>query len=236
MRAGPGATAPRRRRRPSPRHLAAVAAVWVAVVGAALLTARALDAPVAAGARDAAQPAVPDAVAGGTGERPVGTLPPFAMVLDRPLPPGVAGLDPAAQAGELRARAARTRDPDRLVELGAVMQTLGDAGSAASAYRSAFAIAPGALAPRVGLAVVDGHEGQEALARGAGRLAALVADHPRDQLVAFNRAWVEIYRERRAAARALLRRSRALGAGTRLGRTSGALLVALDTTRLRPGP
>ncbi|HMN98329.1 MAG TPA: hypothetical protein PKD59_02840 [Miltoncostaeaceae bacterium] len=241
------------------RRLAALAGIWLALTGGALLLAGALDRPVGAGDRDRAQPAAvaaSDAPASGVAEgaQTDGTmgagaatgaaagadavrLPPFAMVLDHRLPDGVAGLDPAGQAEELRRRAMATNDPVTLVELGSVMQVLGDAASAEFAFRSALDADPGNLAARVGLAVVPATCGRAGLAAAAAELRALAAADPRSQLVGFNQAWVALYAGDAAGARAALRRTRDLGAGTRLGRSAGTLLTAMDSVTFQPtGP
>ncbi|HEX2506943.1 MAG TPA: hypothetical protein VHK23_01390 [Miltoncostaeaceae bacterium] len=202
-------------------------AVWALAVGAALLLADALDSPVGAGARDEAQAVAPGpvavpggAVAGGQG------LPPLALVLDRPPPDGIGDLPPIRQASRLSELAQRDPDPRRLVELGSVLQLLGAPEDAARAYRAALAEAPGDVAARAGLAMLDGADG-EGLARATAGLAALAAEHPDDQLVAFNQGWVEIYRRRAGPAERAWRRTVALGADTRLGRTASALLAEL---------
>lgn len=226
------------------RRVAVVLGVWVALVGGALLTANALDSPVGEGARDEAQPAAlgpvtpadpaqGDAPAGPT-TPDAGTLPPFAMVLDRALPAGVAGLPPGRQAEELRVRAMKTRDPARFVELGSVLQAMGDRESAGFSYRSALKFDPDSVGAKVGLAVLDGGTGPEGLTRSARRLKALEATHPRDQLVSFNQAWVALYRERGPETKAALERTVELGRQTRLGRTSSALLAALESIELAP--
>src|SRR5262245_15061131 len=224
----PPSPAPRRGRlRITPRRIAAVLAVWALAVGAALLLADALDSPVGAGGRDEAQAVAPGAVAvpgsamaGGQG------LPPLALVLDRPPPAGIADLPPIRQASRLSELAQRDPDPRRLVELGSVLQLLGAPQDAARAYRAALAKAPGDVAARAGLAMVDGGGG-DGLARAAAGLAALAAEHPDDQLVAFNQGWVEIYRRRAGPAERAWRRTVALGEDTRLGHTATALLAEL---------
>jgi hypothetical protein len=256
-------------RRIPPRRLAALAGVWLALTGGALLVAGALDQPVGAGERDRAQPAAvaasdaaasrvtegaqTDGTAGGgaaTGAPAGGSaaggaparadavqLPPFAMVLDHKLPAGVAGLNPAGQAEQLRQRAMATNDPVTLVELGSVLQVLGDAQSAEFAYRSALEADPGSLAARVGLALVPATGDRAGLAAAAGSLRRLAAAHPRSQLVAFNQGWVALYAGEVPAARAALRRTVALGAGTRLGRSAGTLLTAMESVTFQPtGP
>jgi hypothetical protein len=205
-----------------------VLAVWALAVGAALLLADALDSPVGEGARDQAQAVAPgpvavpgEALAGGEG------LPPLALVLDRPLPEGIAGLPPIRQAARLSELARSDPDPRRLVELGSVLQLLGDPEDAARAYRAASSRAPGDVAPRAGLAMVGAADG-EGLARASAGLAALAREHPDSQLVAFNQGWVEIYRRRAGPAEQAWRRAIALGESTRLGRTALALLQQLE--------
>lgn len=227
--------------RPPWRRLALVVGIWIALAGGALLVANALDSPAGEGAPDKAQPAVPGPIAETTtagGAAPAGAagLPPFAMVLDHRLPASVANLVPARQAQELQTLAMATRDPKRFVELGSVLQVVGDLASAEFAYRSALKLGPGNMAARVGLAVVSGGSGAGGLAVAARRLNVLAADHPRDQLVRFNQAWVEIYRQRAAAAEVQLKRVVALGPDTRLGRTAAALLAALAKIALGANP
>ncbi len=256
-------------RRVSGRRLAALAGIWVALTGGALLVANALDDPVGAGERDRAQPAAVAAsdvpasrvtegdqtdgttgggaanqgpadgsAAGGTAAKTDAVqLPPFAMVLDHQLPPGIAGLNPAGQAEALRQGAMATNDPGTLVELGSVMQVLGDAQSAEFAYRSALKADPGNLGARVGLAVVPATGSRAGLTRAAAKLRTLAATNPDSQLVAFNQGWVGLYAGDAAAARAALTRTRDLGAGTRLGRSAGTLLTAMDSVKFQPtGP
>jgi hypothetical protein len=212
----------------TPRRLAAVLVVWAVAVGAALLIADALDSPVGEGARDEAQAVAPGPVAVPGGAADGERLPPLALVLDRPLPEGIGGLPPIRQAARLSELAQTDPDPRRLVELGSVLQLLGDPQDAARAYRAAAARAPGDVAARAGLAVNEGARGGGGLARAAAGLAALARDHPGDQLVAFNQGWVEIYRRRAAPAERAWTRTVALGADTRLGRTATALLRELD--------
>ena len=216
------------------RRLAAVIAAWLALLGSALAVATTLDSPVGAGARDEAQPAPAAQVDDAAPE--TGALPPFAMVLDHALPPGVRGLAPARQAVELRVRAMRTRSPERLVELGSVLQVLGDTTSARFSYESALRYAPGDLDARIGLAMIDGGEGAEGLRRSAARLAAIAADAPGSQAVSFNRAWVDVYRGDGDAARRGLERTAAMGPDSRLGRTATALIAALDQFEIIPDP
>jgi hypothetical protein len=248
----PGAQdAPRPRlRRPPARRLAALAGVWVALTGGALAIAGALDQPVGAGERDAAQPAVPGAVseapAGaqdtGTPSEPstagsdeVAQLPAYGMVLDRRLPADVAGLPPAQQVERLRMEAMATKDPATLVALGSLMQVLGDEESAAFSYRSALDADPGHVAARVGLALAPATAGRD-FDGAAAALQEVAADHPRSQVVRFNQAWLDLYRGRDEAARSALRRTVALGADTRLGRTAATLLAAMDSVTFQATP
>ena len=228
-----------------------VLGVWLVLTAGALLAANAMDDPVGAGARDAAQPAVPgeiaDAPATVDGTEPAGgaaaaagdtadeqpPLPPFAMVLDHRMPADLAGLPPAQQAVALRTRAMSTNSPVRLVELGSVLQFLGDLQSADFSYRAALKADPGNIPAQVGLAVVAGGEGAGGLDAAARNLRTLAAAHPRAQIVTFNQAWVEIYRGRAAPARAALERTVALGPDTRLGRTSTALLTTIGRIILK---
>ncbi|MGD9573429.1 MAG: tetratricopeptide repeat protein [Thermoleophilia bacterium] len=231
-------------RRPPGRRVAVIAGVWVALTAGALGLAGLMDQPVGAGERDAAQPSAPAEVseapasgeAGAGAETPPAdapaaqgdavTLPPYAMVLGHRLADDVAGLAPMEQAEILRGRAmAGGGDAARLVELGSVMQVIGDAQSADFAFQQALERDPGNVAARVGVAVnpvVAGGDFEAA----ASALEELAADRPQDQLVRFNLAWVELYRGRTEAARDALMQTIELGEGTRLGQTATALLQA----------
>ena len=230
MSEAPPPPAPRRVRLGlTPRRLAVLLGVWIVAVGAALLIADALDSPVGEGARDEAQAVAPGPVQVPGGALAAGDgLPPLALVLDRPLPDGVGDLPPIRQAVRLSELARSDPDPRRLVELGSVLQLLGDPENATRAYRAAADRAPDDLAARAGLAMVEGAGGGAGLARAAAGLAALAREHPEDQLVAVNQGWVEIYRRRAAAAQSAWERTVELGADTRLGRTAIALLTELE--------
>lgn len=218
----------------TPRRLAVLLGVWVVAVGGALLLARALDDPVGQGARDEAQAVAPGPVAvPGGGIRGAGqSLPPVALVLDRRLPNGLSDMPPIRQAEELSRLVQADPEPRRLVELGSVLQLLGNPEGAGTTYRQALRRDPGDVAARTGLAMVAGASGDAGLARAAAGLAALAREHPDSQLVAFNQGWVEIYRRRAAPAEAAWKRAIALGPDTRLGRTATALVEQLEK---RPG-
>ncbi len=214
------------RRIPASR-LAIILGIWVLLAGGALLVANALDDPVGAGARDEAQPAVPGVPADPTTAQT--TLPPLALVLDRPLPNVVADLKaPIRQAGVLQTLAKETAQPRRYVELGSVLQLLGDGTGARKAYETALLLDPANVAAKTGLALVEAARGGSAEAAGAARLRALAAENPRSQIVAFNEGWLAIYRREAAPARAAWTRAVALGEDTRLGRTAAALLASLE--------
>lgn len=224
-----------RRWRLSGRRLAAVLGVWVVAVAGALLIANALDSPVDEGARDEAQAVAPGPVAVPGGAVPAdGSLPPLALVLDAPLPPAIADQPPIRQAARLSELAREDPTPRRLVELGSVLQLLGDADGAATAYEAALRLDDGDVAARAGLAMVEGAEGAQGLARAAAVLAALARENPRDQLVAFNQGWLEVYRRQAAAAESAWRRTVELGAQTRLGLTATALIQELERTGPSP--
>ncbi len=240
--------APRRPRfrRPPGRRVAVIAGVWVALTAGALGLAGIMDQPVGAGERDAAQPAAPGEVseAPAAGEVEPGTeapaaaqddavqLPPYAMVLGHRLPDDIAGLAPPAQAERLRRLAmAGGGDAVRLVELGSVMQVLGDAQSADFAFRQALDRDPGNVAAQIGLAVNPAIGGDMEAAAEA--LTQMANERPGNQLVSFNLAWVDLYRGNVDAARRSLEQTVALGEGTRLGQTANALLQATKSVEFR---
>jgi len=217
------------------RRLAIVLGVWIVVAGGALLVAGALDSPVGEGARDEAQAVAPEAPAATTAPA-AADLPPLALVLDHALPASISSLPPAQQLEALRLDAIKTKNPERFVELGSILQLLGDGASAEFSYQSALKFDPESVDARVGLALVEGANGDIGLVRAARTLQDLAAAHPRDQLVSFNQGWVEIYRRRGATARDAWQRTIALGPTTRLGRTAATLLDTLENSSGRRNP
>jgi hypothetical protein len=188
----------------------------------------ALDSPVGAGGRDEAQPVAPEALAepeeGGLAEG----LPPLTLILDDTLPREIAALPPARQATRLEALAGRTGSALRYVELGSVLQSLGDQVGATAAYRSALRAGGQEAAAQTGLALVEATRGGDGPERAAARLDALAAADPRSQLIAFNQGWLQIYRREGDAARESWARTIELGPDTRLGRVARALLASLE--------
>lgn len=212
-----------------------LACAAVAVVAAALAGAAALDRPVGEGARDAV-PAQPDAIAGLSSAAAAG-LPPLGLVLDRPPPGGIGQLPVETQLDRLRALATPAAPARRHVELGSVLQAFGRHEEAADAYRTALAREPGDLAARIGLVMVAAADGDpDALAEAERAMAALARANPDAQIVAFNRAWLAIYRSDPDGARAGLERTVALGADTPLGVTADSLLGALRGGAGAAGP
>lgn len=214
-----------------------VLGAWIVLAGGALLVAGALDSPVGEGARDVAQPAAvgtvatPQTAPGPGSDAPAeGALPPLALVLDRPLPEPVEGLEPAEQLEQLRQLAISTRDADRFVELGSLLQLAGDGPSAQFSYESALRFDTESIGARVGLALVDGATGEKGLARASAELGRLATRYPQSQIVSFNRGWLEIYRGRAVPARTAWQRTVALDPDSRLGRTATALLTTLENS------
>jgi tetratricopeptide (TPR) repeat protein len=220
------------------RRLAVVLAIWIVAAGGAVLVAMGLDDPVGQGARDVAQPVAGDVVLPDPG-RPEG-LPPLVLVLDRPLPKEIVDLPPAEQVTTLRQELALTASPRRAVELAAVLGGLGQTAAAATAYGDALTLDPDYLPALVGRILNDAARGDAAAKRrAADDLAALEARNPRSQLVAFNRAWLAVYRRDPETARAAWTRAVALGPRTDLGITARRLLDALldpsrDAARTTP--
>lgn len=213
---------------PSPRRRVWwILAVWIVAVGAAVLIASALDQPVGAGERDAAQPAAPGAVeepATGLAEG----LPPLTLILDRPLPAGIRDVAPIRQAARLQELARSTGAARRYTELGTVLQTLGDRAGATAAYRSALRAGGDDLAAEAGLAMVLATQGAAGPERAAERLAELADANPRSQLLSFNQGWLAVYRREAVVARAAWERTIDLGPEERLGRVSRALIASLE--------
>lgn len=205
------------------------------MTGAALVWAKALDDPVGAGARDAAQPAAVGRVAGsgampstaaGDVSAPEG-LPPLALVVDTPIPADLQGLDARDAAVRLRDRVLSGGTAEEWVLLGSLLQQLDRGPMAAGAYRAALQLDPGDLGAQIGLALVDGATGSAGAERAAAELRRLEAAHPTSQLVAFNQGWLAAYRRQVAPARAAWRRTVALDPGSRLGQTATTLIRAL---------
>lgn len=214
------------------RRLAIVVGVWIVVAGGALLLAGAMDSPVGEGARDEARAVAPDAPAtttpGPTEGATAAELPPLALVLDHALPASLTALPAAKQLERLRLQGIATKDPERFVELGSLLQLLGDSASAEFSYQGALKFDPDNVGAKVGLAMVQGSTGDTGLVAAARTLQDLAAENPRNQLVAFNQGWVEIYRRRGATAKTAWERTVALGPQTRLGRTATTLLSTLE--------
>jgi tetratricopeptide (TPR) repeat protein len=156
------------------------------------------------------------------------------MVVEQQLPPGVRDLNLAGQAEALRQSAMASNDPVTLVQLGAVLQEMGDAQSAEFAYQSALDADPGNVPARVGLALVPVTADPAKLERAAAALDDLAGAEPQSQLVSFNQGWVALYLKDVAAARAAFGRTVALGADTRLGRTARTLRTAMGSVRFQP--
>ena len=215
--------------------MALVRLVAALVVTAALVGAAALNDPVGQGARDVV-PAQPEAVAG-VGAGADAGLPPLALILDAPLPDGIGDLPVREQLEPLRTLAAGDAPARRLVELGSVYQSLGLGSEARQAYLEAAERDPGDLAARVGLILVPAATGAgPAMETADTRLAALERAEPEAQIVAFNRAWLAIYRADAATARAGLERTVALDGDTRLGAAARGLLDALGTRPAASAP
>lgn len=201
----------------------------VAVAGAAI-GAGVLNDPVGPGGRDAT-PAMPEALDAPNAGTQAG-LPPLALVPGLPERPGEEGLTAAERLDVLRPLITPAAGADLLVELGAVLQSLGRGPEARTAYEEALEREPGNLAARIGLILVPAAAGgPEALDLADAELATLEQAMPAEQLITFNRAWVAIYRGAPVRARRLLERTVDLGAGTRLGITADALLRAFDSGR-----
>ncbi len=238
VRMGAGASTRRRGVRPSRNAVIALVAVWVTATALAIGIALALDDPTGAGQRDRARPIVAGVVVAPGQELTAGesALPPLALVLDTPPPARIAGLMPEAQVAVLRRRAEQRATPRRLVELGSALQGAGEGPAAEASYRRALQLDADNLAARVGLLMADGATGTEGLDRAARALRRLTGQRPRDQLVAFNQGWLAAYRRDLPTARTAWLRTVRLGGETRLGRTAGRLLEAIERGRAGGNP
>ena len=217
-------------RGPPPHHPAPARRpldVWALAVGAALLLADALDSPVGAGARDEAQAVAPgpvavpgSAVAAGTGSaaRAGARPPPPDGVADLPDPPG----EPSERAGQPGPRSAA---PGR-ARLGPPAARRAGGRHARLPLRPPRA--PGDLAARAGLAMLDGADG-EGLARGQRGW----PRSPPSTLTTSSWRSTRAGSRSNAGAPAAERAARTvdLGADTRLGRTAAALLAELGPKR-----
>ena len=224
---------PGRSHRPlRPIRLVAVALIGLAAVVVAIAWAAALDNPVGAGARDP-QANMPEVI-GNPGSDTTDTdtarqpsLPPLALMRNRQLPARLRSLRGPALLSGCRARATNARSADAYVDLAYVVQSLGQPALAAAAYRKALAHEPGNLEARIGLLLVPAAGGDStALQRADRALAALERRFPNEQLPAFNRAWLALYRSDAPTARAGFERALALDANTPLGRIAQRLLSA----------
>lgn len=224
-------------RLPPAGRLAAAVVIALALAAGALGLARALDAPVGSGAQDAARPVAGEVAVPGTGLTSSGGLPPLALVLGEPLPAEIRGLTPQEQVAALRdSVASEGRSPGPLVQLGALLQGLGDNAAAERAYRGALQRDPDNTPAIVGLAMAEGARGPQGLRRASRTLRVLARERPESQLVAFNQGWLAIYGNDAAVARRAWRRAIALDADTPLGRAARQLLTALERGAASPGP
>ncbi len=213
-----------------PRRLVVALVAGAVVAAAALGIASLLNEPAKRSAQDRAQPIIVGAVAGepinpdATAD-PAGSLPPIAIVLDRPAPDGISRLEPTVQVARLREIVAR---PDaaarRWVELGHAYQALKDASAANEAYREAERRDPRDPAAKVGLAMVTASRGPAGLQEATTTLGSLAAANPDNQLVVFNRGWLALYRRDLPTILASWRRTVKLAPNTLLGRTATGLL------------
>jgi hypothetical protein len=210
--AAPTAVSTRARRSFGRKQLAIAAAVWAALVVAALGVAAALDdEPVRATSASVA---------------PAG-LPPLRLFLDRPLPKEITDLPTlGAQADRLQELATASDDPSRWVELGTVTLRGGDVNTARLVFERALTIDRDRVDAQVGLAMVDGATGPEGLARAAKTLAGLEARNPNSQLVVFNVGMVAAYRADRATIDRAFTRASALAPNTPLGALARRLAAA----------
>jgi hypothetical protein len=212
--------------------------VWALVVAVTFVVVSHLDRPTGSAPPDAAQPIVGRlSVPSGAPTAPgLDALPPLALALDAPLPPGLRQLDGPALAARVRDLAARTPTPLNLDRLGAAEQGIGDAAAAQAAYGRALAADPADVPARVGLALVDGSRGPAGLTRAARTLAALARQHPSSLVVAFNQGLVAVYRRDTSTVLSAWKRAAALGTGSALGRTARGVVAALEQREaVRPG-
>lgn len=234
------------RRRFAPSRLSlkqwgVVAGVWVLALGAAVGIAVTLDDPVGSGARDRATPIVAGPVVAPGQELTASDdgLPPLAMFLPRVSPAAIARLsaDERAQAvATLQARADERSDPTRLSQLGVALQASSDGPSAQAAYQAALRQDPGHVPSRIGLAMVDAAAGSAGLQRADRALVRLARELPRNQLVAFNRGWLALYRRDGDTAVAEWERAIGLGPNTSLGRTAARFRDASREQSQGPNP
>ncbi|MEW6583733.1 MAG: hypothetical protein AB1416_13335, partial [Actinomycetota bacterium] len=229
-------------RAPDWRRLGIVALIGVLLAVGALGVASLLDDPVGESAPDAARPAVGGSVAGlapttTTAPDPSNAeLPPFATVLERPLPDGLSEV-PAEQAiAPLSRRVAAQRSARRLVELAVGYQRVGRPDSAEPLFREALRLSPGYLPARVGLAMVPGGRDDAGLTQSQSTLTALRREYPRSQMVVFNQAWAALYRRDGEVAFPALRATVRLGPDSFLGAVAASLLAAAKGQGAASGP
>ena len=205
------------------------------VAAAALGIGSLLDDPAKRSAQDRAQPIIVGAVAGqpidpAATADPAGSLPPIAIVLDRPAPNGISRLEPTVQVARLRELIAQPgAAPRRWVELGHAYQALRDPSAAQEAYSEAERRNPRDPVARVGLAMVMASRNPAGLQEATATLSALADANPANQLVVFNRGWLALYRRDLPTILASWRRTVKLGPNTLLGRTATGLLRQVGT-------
>ena len=250
---GPAAS-PGPRRAPDWRRLGIVGALGVALAALAVGVASLLDDPAGAGQRDVAQPIVAGPVVGLDGSTTTTgpavspgeiALPPFAMVLERPLPEGLSEIPPARALARLERwiaerrperRAAERREPRRLVEQAVGYQRAARTADAERTLQEALRLGPDYLPARIGLALNAGASGPQGLARAQQALDALARSRPRSQLVHFNRAWTALYRRDAAVAFPALETTVRLDPDSYLGVVAERLLEAARRPTPSSGP
>ena len=222
---------------PSPREpsrqrrgrLIGVALSGVAAALAATGLATRLDRPTQLGPKDAAPiiagPVIIDdeETFGATG------LPPFALVLERPVPADLSRLPRPKRLKALRDRAVGG-DPAILVQLGAAEQRTGEQGRARQAFEKALSAAPDNLAAQIGLAFTNASAGGSAAGEAALLLQRLADEHPSDQLVSFNRGWLAAYRRDATTALLAWRQALEIDPSTALGATARGLIIRVRAT------
>ena len=201
----------------------------------------ALDDPVGAGARDRATPIVAGPVVAPGQELTASDegLPPLAMFLPRISPAAIARLSAQERAqavATLEARAEEVTNAQRLAQLGVALQATSDGPSAQATYQAALRLDPDHVPSRIGLAMVDAATGSAGLDRADRALVRLSRELPDNQLVAFNRGWLALYRRDGDTAVAEWTRAIDLGPNTSLGRTAARFRDASREEAQNAGP
>jgi cytochrome c-type biogenesis protein CcmH/NrfG len=211
--------APARRRR-TVRFAAVIGAAGLAGV-VAILIAVALSQPSGAGSGSSGKGG------SGTSTSAVAALPQLAVVLNRT--DAISQMAASNQVVALRSLIASKPTSALYLDLGQAEMSLADQRAAVNAFSHAAQLAPNTPEPLVGLAMTEGMSGGQSLEAANAQLQVLQERFPTNQVVAFNRGWLALYRRDAATVKTAWSRTVQLGKQTPLGVAASVLLAQIGT-------